>query len=37
MLNYETPKVEFIWFESEDILTTSIVAPPDNPNPDEWE
>lgn len=39
MLNYETPEVEFIWFEVEDILTTSdtgdIVIP--DPGGSDWE
>lgn len=37
MLNYETPEVEFIWFEVEDIVTSSDTGDIVIPNPDEWD
>ena len=35
MLNYETPEVEFIWFEVEDIVTSSDTGDIVIPDPDE--
>ena len=37
MLNYETPEVEFIWFEVEDIVTSSDKGDIVIPDPDEWD
>lgn len=37
MRKYETPEADVIWFETEDIVTTSITEPPIDPGDSDWE